>query len=217
MRTALILLGLISIANTTLSQDTSYSVVINQLIRIDDRDQLYRNQIEDVQKKYGGDSKELKLLFKTMKETDSLNLIEVEAIIEKYGWLDYNTIGSQANTTLFMVIQHSDLKTQEKYLPIIREAVKNGNAKAHNLALLEDRVALLQGKKQIYGSQVSWNMKTNIAFVAPLYDPDNVDKRRAGVGLQPLKDYLAELEIVWNVEQYKKDLPSIETEFFKRK
>jgi uncharacterized protein DUF6624 len=116
-----------------------------------------------------------------------------------------------------MVVQHSDQKTQEKYLPIIREAVRNGNAKATSLALLEDRVALHQGKKQIYGSQVSWNMKTNTSFVAPLIDPDNVDKRRAAVGLQPLKDYLAALDLIWDVEQYKKELPLIETEFFKLK
>lgn len=217
MKIAIILLGFIAWANTSYSQDTTYNEVIKQLIRIDEFDQQFRNQIKVVQAKNGGDSKELKLLFRNMKVTDSLNLIAVEAIIEKYGWLGYNTIGSQANTTLFMVIQHSNFKTQEKYLPIVREAVTNGQAKAHSLALLEDRVALLQGKKQIYGSQVSWNMKTNESFVAPLYDPDNVDKRRAEVGLPPLKDYLAEMEIIWDIEEYKKDLPLIEAEFFKVK
>jgi len=216
MKTIIILLGFISFRSTAFAQDTTYNTVINQLLSIDELDQKYRNQVEEVQTKYGGDSKELKVLFRKMKEADSLNLIQVEGIISKYGWLSYNTIGNQGNTTLFMVIQHSDLKTQEKYLPIMREAVKNGKAKPHSLALLEDRVALLQGKKQIYGSQVSWNMKTNAAFVAPLYDPNNVDKRRAEVGLPPLAEYLAEMEIKWNVEQYKKDLPLLEAEFFKK-
>jgi len=198
-------------------QDTTYQAVIRQLNRIDEFDQLYRNQLDDVQAKYGGDSKELKLLFKNMKQADSLNLVEVEAIIEKYGWLGYNTIGTNANTTLFMVIQHSDLKTQEKYLPLMREAVKNGKAKAHSLALLEDRVAILEGRKQTYGSQVSWDTKTNRAYVVPIEDPDNVDRRRAGVGLPPMKEYLAEMQITWDPEQYKKELPLLEAEFFKRK
>lgn len=217
MKAAIMFLGSIALANPIFGQDTTYNEIIKQLLRVDELDQRYRNQIEDVQAKYGGDSKELKSLFRNMKVADSLNLIEVEAIIKKYGWLGYTKIGNQANTALFMVIQHSDLKTQEKYLPIMQAAVKNGNAKAHSLALLEDRVALLEGKKQIYGSQVSWNMKTNTAFVAPLFDPDNVDKRRAEVGLPPLKDYLAEMEMTWDVEQYKKELPSLETEFFKPK
>jgi hypothetical protein len=85
MRKVIILLGMISYVNTALSQDISYNAIISQLIQIDGLDQLYRNQMEDVQKKYGGDSKELKMLFDNMRKTDSLNLVEVEAIIEKYG------------------------------------------------------------------------------------------------------------------------------------
>lgn len=192
--------------------------VINVLFTVDENDQKFRNQLEDVQAKYGGDSKEMKELNIQMKKADSLNLIIVESVLSKYGWLSVNDVGSQGNTTLFMVIQHSDIKTQEKYLPLMREAVKNNKANAHSLALLEDRVALLQGKKQIYGSQVSWNMKTNIYFVAPLEDPDSVDKRRAEVGLGLLADYIKECcDLIWNVEQYKTDLPRIEEEFFKKK
>ncbi|MNX82677.1 hypothetical protein D3C86_1144130 [compost metagenome] len=100
---------------------------------------------------------------------------------------------------------------------MMREAVKKGNARASSLALLEDRVALKQGKKQIYGSQISWNMKTNEGFVAPLEDPDNVDLRRAEVGLPSLQAYLAEMDMKWDVESYKKELPAIEETFFKKK
>ena len=109
-----------------------------------------------------------------------------------------------------MVLQHSDLKTQEKYLPLMRKAVTNGKAKPKHLALLEDRVALRQGKKQIYGSQISMNSQTNEAFIMPLEDPDNVDTRRGLVGLPPLADYVSVWGIKWDIEQYKKDLPIIE-------
>ncbi len=190
--------------------------IIKELFIVDEEDQKYRNQMENVVTKFGGDSKEMKSLIKSMTETDSSNLIKVEAILKKYGWLGPEILGSQGNTTLFMVIQHSNLKTQEKYLPMLRDAVKNGKALPRHLALLEDRVSLLEGKKQIFGSQVSWNMKTNIYYVLPLEDPDNVDKRRAAIGLSPLSDYLVEMGIKWDVEKYKKDLPSIEAEFFKK-
>jgi len=43
-----------------------------------------------------------------------------------------------------------------------------------------------------------------------LEDPDNVDMRRAGVGLPPLAIYAEQWQIKWDVEQYKKDLPAIE-------
>ncbi len=92
----------------------------------------------------------------------------------------------------------------------MREAVKNGKAFPANLAYLEDRVAVRQGKKQIYGSQIGGDPETQICYVLPLEDPDNVDKRRAEAGLPPLAEYVIQYEIKWDVEQYKKDLPSIE-------
>lgn len=170
-------------------------------------DQEGRQRIGEVSDKYGYDSKEIKDLWKEIVEKDSLNLIKVTAILDTRGWLGEDVIGQQGNTALFLVIQHADITTQVKYLPMMREAVKNGRANASSLALLEDRVALRQGKMQIYGSQVGTDNNTGLHYVFPMEDPDNVDKRRAEVGLEPLADYVSEYEIVWDVEQYKKNLP----------
>lgn len=175
-------------------------------------DQKYRQQIGGIEKKYGWESKEMKDHWKIISGKDSINLIKVKSILDKYGWLGEDVIGGQGNSTLFLVIQHSDQATQEKYLPMMREAVKNGNAEGSSLALLEDRVALGQGKRQIYGSQIGRNPETQLYYVSPLEDPDNVYKRRAEVGLQLLADYVNHWHIKWDVEQYKKDLPKLEGE-----
>ena len=45
-------------------------------------------------------------------------------------------------------------REQEDYLPVMREAVAEGKARAHELAMFEDRVAVNHGRPQIYGSQV---------------------------------------------------------------
>ena len=87
----------------------------------------------------------------------------------------------------------------------MREAVEKKQAMAGNLALLEDRVALREGRKQIYGSQVGTDTVTHKNFLLPLEDPDNVDARRAKVGLGPLADYLKSFDMEWNVEEYKKE------------
>ena len=170
-------------------------------------DQTYRKQIDGIEKKYGWESKEMKDHWKIINEKDSINLIKVKSILDKYGWLGADVVGGQGNSTLFLVIQHSDQSTQEKYLPMMREAVKNSKAQGSSLALLEDRVALGQGKRQIYGSQIGRDPETKIYYVSPLEDPDNVDKRRAEVGLGPLSDYVSRWQIKWDVEQYKMDLP----------
>jgi len=152
----------------------------------------------------------MKAHWKIINQKDSINLIKVKALLDKYGWLGSDVIGGQGNSTLFLVIQHSNQATQEKYLPMMREAVKNGKAEGKSLALLEDRVALGQGKKQIYGSQIGRNPKTKLYYVLPLLDPETVDRRRAEVGLQPLAEYVTYWQMKWDVEQYKKDLPTIE-------
>jgi hypothetical protein len=210
MKQIVIFLNLTFMLTATFGQSLLNEPLVNQLDSIRYDDQTHRGQLESIRTRYGGDSKEMKELWRIINKKDSLNQVKIKAILNKYGWLGTDLIGVQGNETLFLVIQHSDIVMQEKYLPMMRDAVKKGNAKASSLALLEDRVALRQSKRQIYGSQVSWNIITNEYYVLPLNDPDNVDKRRAEVGLQSLSDYLSNFNLKWDVEQYKKDLPSIE-------
>lgn len=181
-------------------------VAMLDTIRTDD--QTERRKMESTRKEFGQASKEMQALGKVVKEKDSINLMKVEKILEQYGWLGPDVIGPEGNRTLFLVIQHADIKTQEKYLPMIREAVKNHKASASNLALLEDRIALRKGNMQIYGSQIGYE-KDGGSYVLPLEDPDNVDKRRATVGLGPLADYVQRWNLKWDPVEYKKQLPEI--------
>lgn len=181
-----------------------------ELLAIYNDDQTIRQDYMTALKEFGNQSKQADSIAKIMGHKDSINLIKVKDILDKRGWVGPDKVGAQANMTLFLVIQHSDLETQQKYLPMMREAVKNKNAQASALALLEDRVALGEGKKQIYGSQIGNDAKTKKNYVLPLEDPDNVDKRRQEVGLGPISEYVKYWDIVWNVEEYKKMLLEIE-------
>ena len=181
----------------------------SELVTILGEDQKYRLQIGAVQKKSGGDSTEMRELWKVINEKDAANLVRVEAILDRRGWLGPGEVGPQGNVALFLVIQHADLKTQEKYLPMIRLAVKAGRAQASQLALLEDRVALGEGRRQTYGSQIGMD-EAGAAHVRPLEDPDQVDRRRASVGLGPLAEYVRQWGITWDAEAYKRQLPQLE-------
>ena len=139
--------------------------------------------MDTVQRQYGYDSKEMKSLIKTMNETDSINLIKVRNILDQHGWLGPDSIGRAGNQTVFLVIQHADPKTQEMYLPMMREAVKSGRAERSHLALLIDRVEMNNGRPQIYGSQINGDT------IYKILDEANVNKRRAEVGLGPLEEY----------------------------
>lgn len=189
-------------------EEVNYDRPLKALLdSIYDEDQGTRVQMGEIQEKYGWDSPQMDSLWKIAGLKDSLNLLEITRILDTRGWLGASVVGKKGNSTLFLVIQHSDQKTQEKYLPMMRNAVAKGNAMASSLALLEDRVALGQGKKQVYGSQIGFFQASGENYVLPLEDPDNVDKRRAEVGLNKLEEYVSYWGMTWNVEEYKRNLP----------
>lgn len=172
-------------------------------------DQKYRWQIDVVEEKHGRDSEEMKELWSTINYWDSVNLVKVKAILDEHGWLGREEVGSEGNRALFLTIQHADIETQNEYLPIMREAVKNNKASGSSLALLEDRVALRNGGKQIYGSQIGRDEEGNY-YVQALEDPEHVDERRAEVGLGPLNDYTQNWNFNWDVEAHKKRIQEAE-------
>ena len=171
--------------------------VIAKLDTLFQDNQWYILRMDSIERQYGQESTEMRFLRKARRRSDSLNTIEVKNILDSYGWLGPDVIGKRANETLFLVIQRSDLKTREMYLPLLRYAVVIGNASADSYACLADRIALDQGKKQIYGSQIGINEETGAYFILPLEDPENVDKRRDQMELAPLAEYVRKWHIRW--------------------
>ena len=88
---------------------------------------------------------------------------------------------------------------------MIKKAEKEGKTLSSNLAILQDRIAMREGKKQIYGSQGFKDKTTGISYTYPMINPDKLDKRRKSMGLKPMKEYDGE----WDLNQYKKKLPEI--------
>lgn len=123
---------------------------------------------------------------------DGENIKRVEEIIAKYGYPGKALVGTPENRAAWIVIQHSSPQVIQKYLPMLREAVKNGDLDRQSLALTEDRNLMYQGKKQIYGSQF---------FVAngkpafwPIENSEKVNELRKEAGF------------VQTIEEYSKDL-----------
>lgn len=196
------LFGVLLYLLTFVSQGQDYNDLRKQLEKVHTEDQKYRLQADSIVKTFGRQSDQFKNLVNVIDQKDSINKIIVTHILDNYGWIGEKEIGGIANTTLFLVIQHSELITQEKYLPMMRIAVKDGKAKGSDLALLEDRVALGQGKKQIYGSQIRRDKTTGQYYVRALEDPENVDVRRKSVGLEPLAEYVKFWNINWDPKTY---------------
>jgi len=154
-----------------------------------DTDQSQRSEMEEVGTKYGHNSPEMRELWKRQQPIDDANIKRLVEIIEKNGWPARSLVGDKGATAAFLVLQHADYAYQKKYLPLVRAAVAAGEARASDLALLEDRVLMREGKKQRYGTQLKGNDK-GAWELYPVEDEANVDTRRAAVGLPPLAEYL---------------------------
>ena len=162
--------------------------LVDQLDTILKDDQGDRRQLERLLKKKGNYSDEISKVNQRILLKDSINLRKVRMILDERGWLGPKDVGQRGASALFLVIQHSDLATQEKYLPLLEEAVHKGNAKGSELALLVDRIEMRNNRPQIYGSQVIFSNGVNTVY--KIKDEANVNKRRAAMGMEPLEKYL---------------------------
>ena len=136
-----------------------------------------------------GNAPEFAAQWKEQEALDRRNQDQLDRIIKDYGWPTVKWAGREGTEGAFFVVQHADLDYQKKYLPMVRRAVAQDDLSASLLALLEDRIRVKEGKKQIYGTQLNTSADgTQVVF--PIEDEANVDARRARVGLGPLSEYL---------------------------
>lgn len=118
---------------------------------------------------------------------DTSNMQRLAAIIEDYGWPGNHFAGVPGADAAFLVLQHADSASQHRYLPLLRSAVANNEASGADLAMLEDRVLVHDGKPQLYGTQFK---PGNSLELAPVQDAAHLDQRRSELGLPPMAEYL---------------------------
>ena len=146
-----------------------------------------------------------------MAHADSLNQAKVFGILDKVGWPSGLT--EKANQAIFLVIDHSELESQCKYLDLVKAKAEEGVLDGLDYAALHDRVLMKQGKPQIYGTQI--NMAATIVgedvsmqlYLWPVENLAILDSLRNSVGLSPIEDYLKisgesiGQEIIWDKDK----------------
>ena len=156
-------------------------------------DQTPKDSLDLIAKRIKVDPTYFKNNYKSVSVTlDGENIKRVEEIIAKYGYPGKALVGTPENRAAWIVIQHSSPQVIQKYLPMLREAVKNGDLDRQSLALTEDRNLMYQGKKQIYSSQF-FEVNGKPAFW-PIKNPEKVNELRKEAGF------------VQTIEEYSKDL-----------
>lgn len=186
----------ISVAQRNNKASTLNKGLETELLEMGADDQKYRGVIEAEAIKIASTgtakaSDEFVAAVKSQDKIDARNIARLEEIIKQHGWPGKSLVGEEASKAAFLILQHSDLTRQEKYLSLLKKAARKGDTRPADVAMLEDRILVRRGKKQIYGTQVHSGPDTGGKLVlAPIENEKDVDKRRASVGLMPLAEYL---------------------------
>jgi hypothetical protein len=124
-----------------------------------------------------------------MKELHNKNAKILNEIIDKIGYPTTDKVGKEASEATWLVIQHSigQPDFMKKCLKLLEVAVSENKANPKNLAYLTDRVAVFEGKPQLYGTQFDWDEKGKLS---PNYFDDltKVNNRRKSIGLNSLEE-----------------------------
>lgn len=134
-------------------------------------------------------------------QIDKQNLSTVVSLIEKCGMPTTKEITQKQMDAIWLTFQHGDNTNRKKYFSLLKKAADNGDLNKSDMALMEDRILMLDGKPQIYGSQVTKDKETGAWMLYDLQNPETVDKRRAEVGLGTLRENLSRWNIEFNVKQ----------------
>jgi hypothetical protein len=117
------------------------------------------------------------------------NAAALTNIIEQYGWPGHSLVGEDGAQAAWLILQHAigNPSLQRRGLEWLRQAVAAGEVPAWQVALLEDRIRVFEGKPQRYGTQFDWDQHGQISPL-PIEDEAQVEERRQAVGLPPLAE-----------------------------
>lgn len=89
------------------------------------------------------------------KPLDINNQKLIDSLFTKHNkYIGKSLVGNKFKTTMWAIIQHSNIEMMEKYLPIIQEAVEHKEIDVVPFKMLIDRIYTRKENYQIFGSQV---------------------------------------------------------------
>lgn len=116
------------------------------------------------------------------------NAARLRDLLATHGWLDESNAGRDGAEAAWLIVQHAigEPEFQRQVLGLLRACEGTACVPRWHAAYLEDRIAMYEGRPQLYGTQ--WLDDSRDGRVRPwtLAEPDRVNELRASVGLGPL-------------------------------
>jgi hypothetical protein len=118
---------------------------------------------------------------------DRKNTKRMKEIVSTIGWPTITKVGKSASSNAFLLVQHAthDVQFQKDCLSLMMQESRDEVDPA-NIAYLDDRVRVRDGRPQLYGTQYHF---IDGKFVPKdIDDPLNVEERRKEMGLTTIAE-----------------------------
>jgi hypothetical protein len=162
-------------------------ILSKQLLEMARKDEEVRNELVRQGTLFDGYHPEMEKIHNT-------NADSFEAILVEWGWPGRDEIGVEASRAAWLIVQHAIGRPhfQKRCLELLQGEVKRGQFDPALAATLEDRIAVFEGRPQIYGTQFDWDVHGQLS-PHEILNPCEVDARRLSVGLPPLSETIQEI------------------------
>ena len=127
-----------------------------------------------------------------MEQLHNSNANVLNEIIDTIGYPTIDKVGKEAHEAAWLVIQHAIGQPgfMKKCAKLLSNAAGENKAALRNLAYLTDRIAVFEGKPQLYGTQFDWD-ENGTLNPNPFDDLTKVNQRRKSIGLNTLEEQTA--------------------------
>jgi hypothetical protein len=116
---------------------------------------------------------------------DSLSFDKITHIIDVFGY-PTRAIAGESNNIPFYILSFAPYTIKEKYLNQLILAADRDDISWKSLAYFIDKLKVAKGEKQVYGTQGNYDKDYHF-ILYPCIDPDNLNARRAKVGLEKIE------------------------------
>ena len=130
-----------------------------------------------------------------MAKLHSINAKVLDEIIDTIGYPTVDKVGKEASKAAWLVIQHAigQPHFMKKSAKLLKVAVNERKADPEDLAYLTDRIAVFEGKVQLYGTQFDWDENGEIK-PNKFDDIAKVNQRRKAIGLNTLEEQIENMK-----------------------
>lgn len=127
---------------------------------------------------------------------DRAHVARLKELLAGRAWFSRSEVGDRASGAALTIVNHSnDLAFQKEALAKIDALVPS--ERPNGYANLWDRIAVIEGRPQRFGTQGTDCSEGRYAAPASLENPGDLDARRKEAGLPPMSDYLASLQTLY--------------------